>query len=99
MIPRDCPESPLFPGNLTQFEQMERLIKVSDARAQYLESISTVNSTLCPENIRFPLLNDGTGFMVKLGIGSPETVGYFFSWTQVVTSYDAVCTCIEWDQI
>ncbi|KAG7957548.1 hypothetical protein I3843_11G181400 [Carya illinoinensis] len=93
IIPRDCPESPLYPGDhLTRLERMERLIKFSTARAQYLETISmsTVNSTILDnKNIRFTLFRDNFFFMVQVGIGLPEKLVFLLMdtgggliWTQ-----------------
>ncbi|XP_035543649.1 aspartic proteinase nepenthesin-2-like [Juglans regia] len=91
IIPRDCLESPLYPGNLTRLERIERLIRFSKARAQYLETISsTVNSTILDnKNIRFTLFLDNFLFVVQVGIGLPEKLVFLLMdtgggliWTQ-----------------
>ncbi|KAJ7948466.1 aspartic proteinase nepenthesin-2-like [Quillaja saponaria] len=76
LIPRDSPESPLYPGNLSRFEQIERLIKFSNARAHYIESLSGSNATVEPDNIRFTLLRDNFFYMVQIGIGSQGTLEF-----------------------
>lgn len=71
LIPRDSPESPLYPGNLTRLERIERMIKFSDVRAAYLESSSTLSTTVDAERIVFTLLREGFYYIVQVGIGSP----------------------------
>ncbi|ESR65461.1 Aspartic proteinase CDR1 [Citrus sinensis] len=71
LIPRDSPESPLYPGNLTGLERIERMIKFSDVRAAYLESSSTPSATVDAERIVFTLLREGFYYIVQVGIGSP----------------------------
>ncbi|KAJ4839746.1 hypothetical protein Tsubulata_026023 [Turnera subulata] len=74
LIPRDSPVSPLYPGNLTNLQRIERLIKFSNARGYYLENFSNPNATTTPEpdNIRFTLLRDNFFYMVQVGIGSQQ---------------------------
>lgn len=74
LIPRDSPESPIYPGNLTTLERIERLIEFSQARARYIELTSSPNATtLYPENIRLTLLRDNFFYMVQVGVGTPAT--------------------------
>ncbi|XP_061990852.1 aspartic proteinase nepenthesin-1-like [Rosa rugosa] len=74
LIPRDSPESPLYPGNLTTLERIERLIEFSRARARYVELTSSPNATiLYPENIRLTLLRDNFFYTVQVGVGTPAT--------------------------
>ncbi|KAL6191776.1 hypothetical protein ACLB2K_038165 [Fragaria x ananassa] len=81
LIPRDTPppppppppESPIYPGNLTTLERIERLIEFSQARARYIELTSSPNATTWyPENIRLTLLRDNF-YMVQVGVGTPAT--------------------------
>lgn len=75
IIPRDSPESPLYPGNLTTLERIERLIKFSQARARYVELTSSPNATTLyhPDNIRLTLLRDNFFYIVQVGVGTPMT--------------------------
>ncbi|KAE8125613.1 hypothetical protein FH972_020396 [Carpinus fangiana] len=36
LIPRFSPESPLYPGNLSQSERIQKMVEISHARANYL---------------------------------------------------------------
>lgn len=72
VIHRDSPESPLYPGNLTQLERLLRMIKYSDARAAYLEAISAPNATIAyDKKIVLSMLRDSLFYIVKVGIGTP----------------------------
>lgn len=89
LIPREAPESPLYPGNLTLLERIQRMIKFSEARSHYLDLISSSNSTIELDNISLTLLRDNFFYMVQVGIGSPATVvfllldtGGSLIWTQ-----------------
>ncbi|XP_044463074.1 aspartic proteinase nepenthesin-1-like [Mangifera indica] len=74
LIPRDSPESPLYPGNLTQHERLQRLIRFSDARVAYLEAIFARNAKFAPdESIIISEYRDDFYYIVYLGIGTaPE---------------------------
>ncbi|CAB4308175.1 unnamed protein product [Prunus armeniaca] len=74
LIPRDAPESPLYPGNLTLIERIQRMIKFSEARSHYLDLIPSSNSTVELDNISLTLLRDNFFYMVQVGIGSPATL-------------------------
>ncbi|XP_007212353.1 aspartic proteinase nepenthesin-2 [Prunus persica] len=70
LIPRDSPESPLYPGNLTVVERIQRMIKFTEARAHILDLISSSNySTIEPNNLS--LIRDSFFYMVQVGIGTP----------------------------
>ncbi|XP_031257963.1 aspartic proteinase nepenthesin-2-like [Pistacia vera] len=72
LIPRDSPKSPLYPGNLTRLERLQRMIRSSDARAAYLEAVLAPNATLAPDETI--ILTVGTGslfYIVYVGIGTP----------------------------
>lgn len=71
---RDSPESPLYPGNLTQ-QRVKRMIRFSEARAAYLESVSAPNATIAPDRIMMSLLGDAFLYIVKVGIGTPPVQG------------------------
>ncbi|KAE8726789.1 putative Monovalent cation:proton antiporter [Hibiscus syriacus] len=68
----DSPGSPMFRiQDLSVPERIERLINVSNARANYLYLMSSLNGTILPDNIRIPILRDGLFYIVTFSIGSP----------------------------
>ncbi|KAK0602556.1 hypothetical protein LWI29_034700 [Acer saccharum] len=104
--PQNCPqrlESPVYPGNLTFVEKIQRYIGFSEARASYLmSSISTHNnSAMHPSaKARTEVMPNGAIYMVKIGIGVLGT-GYWLildtgsdlTWIQCkpcVSCYDQV---------
>ncbi|KAK1580979.1 hypothetical protein Q3G72_001854 [Acer saccharum] len=79
IVHRDSPESPVYPGNLTFVEKIQRYIGFSEARASYLmSSISTHNnSAMHPSaKARTEVMPNGAIYMVKIGIGVLGT-GYW----------------------
>ncbi|KAK5772493.1 aspartic proteinase nepenthesin-1-like [Gossypium arboreum] len=67
----DSPESPLYLiENLTIAERLERLIKISYARVNYLNLVSSGDAKLVPDNIRIPMLRDAVYYAVAFTIGS-----------------------------
>ncbi|KAL5735992.1 hypothetical protein ACOSQ2_030780 [Xanthoceras sorbifolium] len=74
LIPRDSPQSPLYLGNLTQAERIERMIKFTHAKAtSYVNFLSTnQNATLHPDNIYVPIIRDDVLYYAgQVGIGTP----------------------------
>ncbi|XP_010267877.1 PREDICTED: aspartic proteinase nepenthesin-1-like [Nelumbo nucifera] len=76
LLHRDSPLSPLYPGNLTRLQRLQRLVKISDARMNYLKSamaIETSNTTVQPDMIRPKVGADTYPFLyvVRIGIGTP----------------------------
>ncbi|KAK0601114.1 hypothetical protein LWI29_021362 [Acer saccharum] len=71
LIPRDSPESPLYPRNLTKLERIQRIIHFSKARAAYLDAVSFPNATFNTDSISLQLLRDGFFYMFQVGIGNP----------------------------
>ncbi|XP_015577075.2 aspartic proteinase nepenthesin-2, partial [Ricinus communis] len=55
LIHGDSPESPFYPGKLTDSERISRLVESSIIRAQVLSSYLKYNSTSGPEAYRFPV--------------------------------------------
>lgn len=85
LIHRDSPQSPLYPGNISQGERMERLIKYSKARAISLEASLRPNSIDMPDYIRSAMWWDDFLYIALLGIGSPVQ---FVHWlTQAVALF------------
>ncbi|XP_015898700.3 aspartic proteinase nepenthesin-2 [Ziziphus jujuba] len=89
LIPRDSPNSPLYQGNLTKHERMQRLINITQAKAHYLQYKSSPNSSIVLENIRFTMIRDIFYFAVHVSIGNPIWQGYLLMdtgggliWTQ-----------------
>ncbi|KAK3199007.1 hypothetical protein Dsin_022422 [Dipteronia sinensis] len=77
IVHRDSPESPLYPGNLTSVERIQRYIGFSEARASYLTaSISrrNNNSAMHPSaKASTEVWLDSSVYLVKIGIGEPVT--------------------------
>ncbi|TXG67017.1 hypothetical protein EZV62_008292 [Acer yangbiense] len=83
IVHRDSPESPLYPGNLTFEEKIQRYIGFSEARASYLmsTSISTHNnnSAMHPSaNARPEVLPIHSSYMVRIGVGELEKEYWLF---------------------
>lgn len=78
LIHRDSPESPMYPGNLTQVERLERLVRSSKVRGEYLENFSRLNAKLNPDDVIRPLvLPESRGeYIVEVKIGSQESLQY-----------------------
>ncbi|XP_038995981.1 aspartic proteinase nepenthesin-2-like [Hibiscus syriacus] len=67
----DSPSSPLYGiQNLTVEERTERWIHVSNARANYLNLISSSDTSKLPDNIRIPLLRENLWYAAEFTIGS-----------------------------
>ncbi|XVF03948.1 hypothetical protein REPUB_Repub05bG0037600 [Reevesia pubescens] len=67
----DSPESPLYLiENLTRVERIEKLVKITNARANYLDLVSRPNATVVPDNIRIPIFRDASFYVVGFTIGS-----------------------------
>ncbi|KAK2639097.1 hypothetical protein Ddye_026892 [Dipteronia dyeriana] len=82
IVHSDSPASPVYPGNLTFIEKMQRYIESSNARASYLmSSISrhkkknNNNSAVHPSAIiaRPDVVYDHGAYLLKIGIGQPVT--------------------------
>ncbi|CAK9134154.1 unnamed protein product [Ilex paraguariensis] len=93
LIPWDSPESPLYPGNLTQLQKIQRLVSFSESRSNYLASISSPQIAINPDNIQFPVQLYNLQHTVSLKIGIPITevnllmdTGSASIWTQCATS-------------
>ncbi|XVE80322.1 hypothetical protein DITRI_Ditri14bG0130600 [Diplodiscus trichospermus] len=86
----DSPESPLYLiENLTVVERIEKLIKVTYSRANYLDWVSLSNATLVPDNIRIPIFRESFFYSVSFTIGSQRhpvklllDTGGGLTWTQ-----------------
>ncbi|KAK0600717.1 hypothetical protein LWI29_017817 [Acer saccharum] len=76
LIPRDSLESefPLYTGNLTQIERIQRMVEFSHAKANsYVNLLSTnQNSTLYqPDNLYIPIIRDDVFYYTgQVGIGT-----------------------------
>lgn len=67
----DSPQSPLYLiENLTIAERIERLIKITYARVNYLNLVSGGDAKLVPDNIGIPIYRDGLYYAVGFTIGS-----------------------------
>lgn len=90
LIPPFSPESPLYPGNLTELEKFHLLLKTSKARASYLASLSSTNGTsIEPENIHLPVHGKNFLHSVEVFLGTPikpqfllMDTGSFLTWIQ-----------------
>ncbi|OVA15055.1 Peptidase A1 [Macleaya cordata] len=69
---RDSIESPLYPGNLTQGERIQRLVEQSKARTRYLGSMISGNNrtdgSIHPNIARFPVVFEGSFYIAMVGI-------------------------------
>jgi hypothetical protein len=79
LIHRDSPASPLYPGNITLIERIQRLVNQSKARASFLSSMISANTdqtngsqSIHPnEAFRAPIaIQAMSTYMVRLGIGT-----------------------------
>ncbi|GMJ11505.1 Atypical Aspartic Protease in Roots 1 [Hibiscus trionum] len=67
----DSPGSPMYHiRNLNIAERIERLINVSNARANYLHLMSSPDWRVLPDNIRIPIVRESLWYAVKFTIGS-----------------------------
>ncbi|KAK1581859.1 hypothetical protein Q3G72_009726 [Acer saccharum] len=73
LIPRDSPQSPLYPGKLTKLERFQRSVDFSHARANYVTSFSTTtrNATSNPDSIVVRLTHDDFYYIGAVEIGTP----------------------------
>ncbi|KAF9591570.1 hypothetical protein IFM89_004624 [Coptis chinensis] len=74
IMPIDSEESPLYPGNITLEERLQRLVQLSDARINMLASATTSKV----DNIR-PVVGKliaGTYYIVQAKIGTPRVPFY-----------------------
>jgi hypothetical protein len=74
LIPRFSPESPLYPGNLSQSERIQKMVEISHARANYL--VSRNPTTVDPENIHLPVHEASAFYFVELSLGTPQISQY-----------------------
>ncbi|XP_015898713.3 aspartic proteinase nepenthesin-2-like [Ziziphus jujuba] len=91
LIPSDSPDSPFYPGKLTQHERIQRMVELSKARAKYVGLLSTANqiSTFYPENIYLKMYIHSLFYSVQVFIGTPKRpqtllmdTGSHLIWTQ-----------------
>ncbi|XP_044462964.1 aspartic proteinase nepenthesin-2-like [Mangifera indica] len=72
LLPLISPESPMYPGNLSQFERTEILVETSKARAKQLASMSVSNALIQPESIHLNVYNSQSLFCVEVFLGTPK---------------------------
>lgn len=89
LIPLFSPESPLYPGNLTQFERIQKMFEIVKARAKYLASMSKPDALAEPEDICLRVHEHNSFYSVEVFLGTPSTsqflfldTGSFLIWTQ-----------------
>ncbi|XP_015883271.3 aspartic proteinase nepenthesin-2 [Ziziphus jujuba] len=89
LIPRDSPDSPLYPGKLPEVERIQRMVEFSKVRAKYFGSLFGQNSTMNPENINLPVHKYNFFFGVQVFLGTPKKsktllmdTGSSLVWTQ-----------------
>lgn len=87
LIPAFSPESPLYPGNLTVQQKINKAIEISIARVHYLNSEASQNYK--PDTIRLPVDRYRGYYVVELSIGTPPKrqvllmdTGSGMTWTQ-----------------
>ncbi|OWM88744.1 aspartic proteinase nepenthesin-1-like [Punica granatum] len=108
LIPRFSPESPLYPGNLTFEEQLDQAIEISKSRANYSDFLSTPESSLSPDNIRFWVRPDNFFYTTEVTLGTPTSpqqllvdTGSGLIWTQCapcINCYDQSIPIFNRDQ-
>jgi hypothetical protein len=75
LIPRFSPESPLYPGNLSQSERNQKMVEISQARANYL--VFSQNAAMDdPESIHLPVHEASTFYSAELSLGTPQISQY-----------------------
>lgn len=74
LIPRFSPESPLYPGNLSQSERNRKMVEISHARANFLAL--SQNSKMAPENIHLPVHEASAFYSAELSLGTPQISQY-----------------------
>ncbi|CAK9177273.1 unnamed protein product [Ilex paraguariensis] len=75
LIHRDSPDSPLYPGELTQLERFQRLAESSKSRAYYLHWLRKIgegNSAVFPDIIRPPITRFTYIFTINASLGTPS---------------------------
>ncbi|XP_065866542.1 aspartic proteinase CDR1-like [Euphorbia lathyris] len=84
LIHRDSPESPFYPGTLTQTQRTNRLAQLSETRANFLHNLNTY-----PQSLKLKLATDAGIHLVKIQIGTPAIPLYLLPdtgsnlvWTQ-----------------
>lgn len=89
LIPLFSQESPLYPGNLTQFERIHKIFEISKARANYLASMSKPDAFLNPEDIYLRVHEKNYFYTVDVLFGTPSKsefllfdTGSYLIWTQ-----------------
>lgn len=81
LIPGDSPDSPLYQGNLTRHERMQRLINITQSKASLYRLMSSwpgnaTTTPIGPENINLPMIRNNFYYAVKIGIGNPVYNAY-----------------------
>ncbi|KAL5736010.1 hypothetical protein ACOSP7_030480 [Xanthoceras sorbifolium] len=77
LIPRDSPESPIYPGNLSQIERIARLVGFTQAKSNYAQFLLSTaqNATLDRDRFFVPLHQDLNReflfYIAEVGIGTP----------------------------
>ncbi|GAY52218.1 hypothetical protein CUMW_140230 [Citrus unshiu] len=71
LIPIFSPESPLYPGNLSQSERIHKMFEISKARANYMASMSKPNAFQELEDIHLPMAKQELFYSVEVNIGTP----------------------------
>ncbi|KAM7278870.1 hypothetical protein ACFE04_006004 [Oxalis oulophora] len=75
LIDKYSPESPFYPGNITFLERMEMMVRDSEARATYLNSINERSST--PNYITPYVTNQGFTYVAEARVGGRGKYFYF----------------------
>ncbi|KAM7280082.1 hypothetical protein ACFE04_007216 [Oxalis oulophora] len=75
LIDKYSPESPFFPGNITFLERMEMMVRDSEARVAYLNSINERSST--PNYITSYVTNQGFAYVAEARVGGSGKYFYF----------------------
>ncbi|EOY12499.1 Aspartic proteinase nepenthesin-1 precursor, putative [Theobroma cacao] len=69
----DSPQSPLYlVGSLSRAERIAKLIKITKARANYLDLVSRPNARVVPDYLHIPILRDVLFYVVVFTLGSQQ---------------------------
>ncbi|XP_044462862.1 aspartic proteinase nepenthesin-2-like [Mangifera indica] len=89
LLPLFSPESPMYPGNLSQLERIDKLVEMSKLRAKHLASMSVSNASVGPEKIHLDVYLSRSLYCVEIFLGTPKKsqflimdTGSHLIWTQ-----------------
>ncbi|KAK3199553.1 hypothetical protein Dsin_022968 [Dipteronia sinensis] len=76
LIPIDSPDSPIYPGNLSQFERIERLVQLTKDKSDYYVQFLSRNATFGGEKFTIPQYHGAGHLIGQVFIGTPPQTVY-----------------------